>query len=65
MEKISEKGKIIFINKPDILELDIPNGFPLVCEFDSNFRFKNKYYLGDPDQIQDKINVVKNQGKIR
>lgn len=48
-----------------MLELDIPNGFPLICEFDSNLRFQNKYYLGDPSLIEKNIQLIKNQGKIK
>jgi len=49
----------------EILELDIPNAIPLICEFDSSLHFIRKYYLGDPEVVKKKISQVKNQGKIK
>ncbi len=46
----------------EILEVNIPTGIPLVYEFDDNFKVLNKYYLGDQEAINSKINAVAKQG---
>ena len=43
--------------------LSIPTGIPIVYEFDDNFKVTNKYYLGNQDEINAKINSVANQAK--
>ena len=53
-EKISEK---------DITEVNIPTGIPLVYEFDDKWNVLKKYYLGDQEQIQAKMQSVTDQGK--
>ena len=46
-----------------IISVNIPTGIPLVYEFDDNFKVTNKYYLGNQDEINAKINSVANQAK--
>lgn len=46
-----------------IISVNIPTGIPLVYEFDDNFKVINKYYLGNQDLINAKINSVANQAK--
>ena len=53
-EKLSEK---------DITEVNIPTGIPLVYEFDDKWNVLKKYYLGDQEQIQAKMQSVTDQGK--
>ena len=47
----------------EIILVNIPTGIPLVYEFDDNFKVINKYYLGNQDEINAKINSVANQAK--
>ncbi len=49
----------------DIIDVNIPTGVPLVYEFDDNFKFVNKYYLGDQEAITAKMSSVANQGKAK
>lgn len=45
------------------MKVNLPTGIPLVYEFDDNMQFKSKYYLGDEEFINSKIQAVVNQGK--
>lgn len=47
----------------EIISVNIPTGVPLVYEFDDDFKVTNKYYLGNQDAINAKINSVANQAK--
>ena len=47
----------------EIISVNIPTVIPLVYEFDDNFKVTNKYYLGNQDEINAKINSVANQAK--
>lgn len=47
----------------EIISVNIPTGIPLVYEFDDNFKVTNKYYLGNQDEINAKINSVANQAR--
>jgi 2,3-bisphosphoglycerate-dependent phosphoglycerate mutase len=48
-----------------IVELNIPNGVPLVYEFDDELQPLRHYYLGDADAIAAKMAAVANQGKAK
>ncbi len=48
-----------------IVELNIPNGVPLVYEFDDALKPLRHYYLGDADAIAAKMAAVANQGKAK
>jgi 2,3-bisphosphoglycerate-dependent phosphoglycerate mutase len=48
-----------------IVELNIPNGVPLVYEFDAELKPLRSYYLGDADAIAAKMAAVANQGKAK
>ena len=52
------------LSEEEILEVNIPTGVPLVYEFDDNFKVLDKYYLGNQEEIENKINSVSNQGSI-
>ena len=52
------------LSEDEILNVNIPTGVPLVYEFDDNFKVVDKYYLGDQEEIEKKINSVSNQGSI-
>lgn len=51
------------LNDKEIIDVNIPTGIPLIYEFDNNFKVINKYYLGNEDMINKKINSVANQIK--
>ena len=51
------------LTSEQIMKVNLPTGIPLVYEFDDNMQFKSKYYLGDEEFINSKIQAVANQGK--
>ena len=51
------------IPEPDIVELNIPTGMPLVYELDDNLQPLNRYYLGDPEKVKAAMEAVAAQGK--
>ena len=51
------------MTKEQILEFNIPTAVPLVYEFDDDFKFIQRYYLGDQEAIAAKMKAVANQGK--
>jgi len=53
------------ISDSDIVSLNIPNGVPLVYEFDENLEPTKHYYLADPDEVAAKMAAVANQGKAK
>ena len=53
------------ISDADIVEMNIPNGVPLVYEFDDQLKPLKRYYLGDAAAIEAKMAAVANQGKAK
>jgi 2,3-bisphosphoglycerate-dependent phosphoglycerate mutase len=53
------------ISDKDIIKLNIPTGIPLVYELHSDLRPRKSYYLGNPEEVQEAIEAVAKQGKIR
>lgn len=53
------------LSPEEILKVNIPTAVPLVYEFDENFQVIKKYYLGDQEAINAKIQGVANQGKAK
>jgi 2,3-bisphosphoglycerate-dependent phosphoglycerate mutase len=51
------------ISDEEIAQVNIPNGVPLVYEFDDDLRPVRHYYLGDADALKAKMHAVANQGK--
>lgn len=51
------------LSKTAVLELNIPTGVPLVCEFAEDGTFMHKEYLGDEADIKAKMAAVANQGR--
>jgi 2,3-bisphosphoglycerate-dependent phosphoglycerate mutase len=51
------------ISDADIVNLNIPNGQPLVYELDANLKPIQHYYLGDQTAIEAALQAVANQGK--
>ena len=53
------------ISDEAIVELNVPNGVPLVYEFDDNLKPLRHYYLGDAAAIEAKMAAVANQGNAK
>ena len=53
------------ISDEAIVEMNIPNGVPLVYEFDDELKPLKRYYLGDAAAIEAKMAAVANQGKAK
>jgi 2,3-bisphosphoglycerate-dependent phosphoglycerate mutase len=51
------------VSDKDIVDVNIPTGIPLVYEFDKKLNVVEKYYLGDLEAVNTKINGVANQAK--
>ena len=51
------------ITNNDIINLNIPTGFPYIFEFDDNFDVKRDYFLGNQDNILKKIENLSKQGR--
>ena len=51
------------ISDADIVNLNIPNGIPLVYEFDDNMKPLRRYYLGDAEAAAAAAAAVASQGK--
>ena len=51
------------ISEEDIVNLNIPNGIPLVYELDANLKPIKHYYLGDAEAAAKAAAAVANQGK--
>jgi len=51
------------VSDADIVELNIPTGIPLVYELDGRLRPDRHYYLGDADEVANRIAAVSAQGK--
>jgi 2,3-bisphosphoglycerate-dependent phosphoglycerate mutase len=51
------------ISDADIVNLNIPNGIPLVYELDADLKPIRRDYLGDPEAIAQAAAAVANQGK--
>lgn len=51
------------ISDQDIVELNIPNGQPLVYELDADLKPVKHYYLGDQEAINAAMAAVANQGR--
>lgn len=53
------------LSKEEVLELNIPTALPLVYELDENLKPLNKYYLASEEELNSKLDAVKNQGKSK
>ena len=51
------------LSDEEIMEVNIPTGVPLVYEFDEDFHVSDRYYLGDQETLQEKMEAVAEQGK--
>jgi len=53
------------IPDPEIVELNIPTGMPLVYELDEDLRPLSHYYLGDAERVRQAMEAVASQGKLK
>ena len=53
------------ISDDDIVDMDIPNGRPLIYELDADLKPIRSYYLGDQEAIKAAQAAVANQGKAK
>jgi len=53
------------VSEPDIVELNIPTGIPLVYELDDQLKPIKHYYLGDAKEVERRIAAVSAQGKAK
>jgi 2,3-bisphosphoglycerate-dependent phosphoglycerate mutase len=53
------------ISDEDIVDVNVPNGQPLVYELDADLKPIRSYYLGDQDAIKAALAAVANQGKAK
>lgn len=53
------------LSDEEIISVNIPTGVPLVYEFEDDYTFVKKYYLGNQEAIQAKMQSVANQGKAK
>ena len=51
------------VSDPDIVEVNVPTGQPLVYELTDDLKPIRSYYLGDPAAIEAAMRAVANQGK--
>ena len=51
------------LSSDEIMQINIPTGVPLVYELDASLSVAKKYYLGDQESLQKKLEQVANQGK--
>jgi len=51
------------VSDADIVGMNIPTGVPLVYELDDSLKSISSRYLGDPDEVQQAMQSVANQGK--
>jgi 2,3-bisphosphoglycerate-dependent phosphoglycerate mutase len=53
------------ISDEAIVGLNIPTGIPLVYELDDSLKPRTHYYLGNPEEVAQRIAAVSAQGKVR
>ena len=53
------------VSDEDIVSLNIPTGMPLVYELDDDMKPLDRYYLGDPEEVEKAMQAVANQGKAK
>ena len=53
------------ISDEAIVGLNIPTGIPLVYELDDSLKPRTHFYLGDPEEVAQRIAAVSAQGKVR
>ncbi|AIQ32119.1 MULTISPECIES: 2,3-diphosphoglycerate-dependent phosphoglycerate mutase [unclassified Paenibacillus] len=52
------------IDETALLDLNIPTGVPLVYKLDDDVKPISRFYLGEPEEVQEKAREVANQSKV-
>lgn len=52
------------IDETALLDLNIPTGVPLVYKLDDDVKPLSRFYLGEPEEVQQKAREVANQSKV-
>ncbi|MNN91644.1 2,3-bisphosphoglycerate-dependent phosphoglycerate mutase [compost metagenome] len=52
------------LDEPTLLELNVPTGVPLVYKLDDDVKPISRFYLGVPEEVQEKAREVANPGKV-
>ncbi|WP_342562804.1 2,3-diphosphoglycerate-dependent phosphoglycerate mutase [Paenibacillus sp. FSL R7-0345] len=52
------------LDEPTLLELNVPTGVPLVYKLDDDVKPVSRFYLGVPEEVQEKARDVANPSKI-
>ncbi|CAD8181331.1 unnamed protein product [Paramecium octaurelia] len=53
------------LSEQQLLELNIPTATPLVIQFNDRLQYQDEFYLGNQEQIKQKIKQVANQGSLK
>ena len=53
------------VSDADIVDLNIPTGFPLVYELDEDLKPIRHYYLWDTERVQKAMQAVASQGLLK
>ena len=53
------------VSPDEIVGLNIPTGMPLVYELDDELQPTDRYYLGDPADVEAAMEAIANQGKAK
>nr|WP_269322229.1 2,3-diphosphoglycerate-dependent phosphoglycerate mutase [Paenibacillus sp. FSL R7-0331] len=52
------------LDEPTLLKLNVPTGVPLVYKLDDNVKPVSRFYLGIPEEVQEKAREVANPSKV-
>lgn len=52
------------LDEPTLLNLNVPTGVPLVYKLDDDVKPVSRFYLGVPEEVQEKARDVANPGKV-
>ncbi|MNC75284.1 2,3-bisphosphoglycerate-dependent phosphoglycerate mutase [compost metagenome] len=52
------------IDEKTLLDLNVPTGVPLVYKLDDDVKPISRFYLGEPEEVQEKAREVANQSKV-
>jgi len=53
------------ISDDDIVKLNIPTGMPLVYELDDSLKPIKSYYLAEPEEVEEAMEAIVEQGKAQ
>ena len=53
------------MGEDEIIKFNIPTAIPYIFEFDDKMNLQKDFFLGDPEEIAQKMQSVANQGKAK